>query len=120
MTPITAITNLIDEKYIQLGFAGFCLILIALVVWLIKTHNKINSDQNKALVDVIQKNNKVLAKVFDGLNSIKESEDQLKYSIERLSTESNCSTKEISEKLNELQTVLKCRPCIKKEMSHAG
>ena len=118
--PISAIASLIDEKYIQLGFAGFCLILVGVIIWLIKTQNKINAANNIALVNVIEKNNEALAKVCDGLNSIKDSEDQVKYSVDKLSNESKEAAKDLSEKVTELQIELKCRPCMKKENQHVG
>ena len=102
------LATLIDEKYIQLGFAGFCLILIGVVIWLIKTHNKINQDNHEALVDVIQNNN-------SALNSIRESEDQVKYSVDALSKDTRQAQKELAEKVDKLQLTLNLRPCMQKK-----
>ena len=108
-------SSLINEEYIQWGFAGFCLILVGVIVWLIKTYNKINSDNNASLVDVIQKNNKVLARLFDGLNAVKESDDQVKYSVEKLNESQKESAKDLLDKVNDLRELILSRPCLRKE-----
>jgi len=108
-------STLINEEYIQWGFAGFCLILVGIVVWLINTHNKINGKNSDALVDVIQKNNKVLARVFDGLNAVKESDDQVKYSVENLQDSNKESHKDLSVKVDNLRELMLSRPCLKKD-----
>jgi len=109
------LATLINEEYIQWGFAGFCLILVGIIVWLIKTYNVINGKNSDALVDVIQKNNKVLAKVFDGLNAVKESDDQVKYSVEKLDAETKTANKELLDKVNDLRELIMSRKCMKKE-----
>jgi len=109
------LATLINEEYIQWGFAGFCLILVGIVVWLIKTHNTINGKNSDALVDVIQKNNKVLARVIDAINSMKESEDQVKYSVDKLSESTKESDKDLLIKVNDLRELIMSRPCIQKE-----
>jgi hypothetical protein len=63
-------TSLIEQSYIQYGFAGVTLILLGIVVWMVRQ-----------LIAVINKNNKVLARVFDGLNSVKNAEEQVKEEI---------------------------------------
>jgi len=108
-------STLINEEYIQWGFAGFCLILVGIVVWLINTHNKINGKNSDALVDVITKNNKVLARVFDGLNAVKESDDQVKYSVEKLDDNTKESAKELTQKVDNLRELILARPCMKKK-----
>ena len=103
--------ELIFQDYIQWGFAGFCFILVAIIVWLIKTYNSINERNSIALVNVIEKNNKVLANIFDGLKSVKESEDQLKYSISDHNSTVKEQSREISLKVDNLRELLLSRPC---------
>jgi hypothetical protein len=106
---------LIDEKYIQLGFAGIAFVMLGVIVWMIKTYNKINADNTTALVGVIQKNNKVLAQVFDAINLMKESEQQVKYSVNKLDGEIKSSSKDLLAKVNDLRELILSRPCMKKD-----
>jgi len=106
--------TLVDEKYVQLGFAGFCFLLIGVIVWMIKNHNKINSENSKALVGVIQENNKVLSGVTSALNTVKESEDQVKYSIKELGEATGAENKELTGKVDKLRELILSRPCIHK------
>lgn len=108
-----AISELLGQGYMQLGFAGFCFMLIYFIVWLIKTHNKINGENTAALVNVIKENNKVLARVFDGLKSITESSKQVKYSVEKHDEEVKKAEKELAGKVDSLRELVLARPCMK-------
>jgi hypothetical protein len=104
---------LVDEKYIQLGFAGFCFLLIGVIVWMIKNHNRINSENSKALIGVIKGNNEALSGVVGALDAVKESDDQVKYSIKEMDEHSKDASKELSGKVDSLRELIMARPCMK-------
>lgn len=93
----TVLAALIDEKYIQFGFAGFAVILLGIIVWMIR----INGTQHKALVHVIEKNNTVLAKVIDAIKSVDRNEQELRFSVDKL-----------EKTMDDLHKHMLSRPCI--------
>ena len=118
--PIAQLAALIDEKYIQYGFGGIVVILIGVVVWLIKSQNRINAGNQKtmvevinenkdSLVDVIQKNNKVLAKLIDTIKSAERTEEQTRESV-----------KELTQTVTDMKEQLLARPCLRRENNHVG
>jgi len=110
---ILAVGEIVLEKYIQWGFAGFCFLLIGFIVWIIRTHNSINEKNTNALVGVIKENNKVLAKVFDGLKAVEHSDAEVRFSVEKMNTENKEQDKEIVAKIDRLREMFLARPCIK-------
>ena len=70
------IASIIDKDYIQYGFAGFAIILLGILVWLIKERNSSDKESQKQLITVIEKNNSVLAKLIDVLRAIEIREEQ--------------------------------------------
>jgi len=110
------ISSIVDESYIQLGFAGFAFMLIGVIVWMIKDNNKINAESSAALVSVIQGNNEAISGVTVALNAVKESDDQVKYSIEKMDECSKGASRELSKKVDNLREMMLARPCMKKEV----
>ena len=54
--------SIIDNGLIQLGFAGFSVILMVFIVWLVKQ-----------LLEVLKNNSRVMAKLRETINDVKES-----------------------------------------------
>lgn len=91
-------SSLFSQNYIQYGFAGFCLILIGLIIWLvckfITVHDK--------LIDVIKQSNKVQAQLID--------ESKANVTIQ---TETKMLVQKVHDDFGALQIKLASRPCLK-------
>lgn len=85
-----ASTAIIEQELIQYGFAGMSMVLIGIIVWLITK-----------LIEVIQKNNSVIAKLIDTIKSQDESHKKTETKIDDLI--------KVINKHNELFLV---RPCM--------
>ena len=57
---------------IQLGFAGFCFVLLALVFWMIRDNRTSQREQSNQLIGVIEKNTEVISKNTSTINSLLE------------------------------------------------
>jgi len=101
---LLAVTELLEKTNMQYGFASLCVVLLGILVWMIKNSNKINGDNSKALVDVIEKNNSVLAKLIDALKAVEKVEQDTRYSVEQL-----------EKTVDDLHKHMLARPCVNKE-----
>lgn len=106
-------SSILEQEYIQYGFAGFSFILLGIVIWLIALMLKNGKEQNDKLVTVIEKSNSWTAKLIDAIKAIGVKEDHSKESAEQFRTETKASFKELGDKLDELHKTVLSKPCIK-------
>lgn len=103
---------LIDERYMQYGFAGICLILLGILVWMIRSQNGINQKNTDALIDVIQKNNSALAKVIDAVKSVERTEVETQKAVETSQRDITKSVDNLTQEVAGFKEKFLSRPCI--------
>lgn len=101
---VTEAGGLMTEVYVQYGFAGFAGVLLTILVWMMRVDRADRQKSNDALVEVIQNNNKVLAKLHDSANAQIESERGLRETL-----------KETRDEVSQLGKELMKRKCLVKE-----
>jgi len=74
---LAVVNELINKDYIQYGFAFFSLVLIGVIVWLLMKFVKVHDK----LINVIEKNNKVLAQFIDEVKLIRSEQHEMRDSI---------------------------------------
>lgn len=90
--------SLIDQGYIQYGFAGFCFVLLFVIIWMLIRFMRL-SDQ---LITLIKSSNSIQAKQIEKLNN-----------VERLENETNTKIDKLDEKLQAINTRMVSRPCLR-------
>ncbi len=66
-------TDIISSPVIQYGFAGFCVLLLSFIFWL-----------TKQLLEVIRKNNSILAKLIETINKVDRRAVRIENSVKEL------------------------------------
>ena len=90
--------NLLDQDYIQYGFAGFCFLLLCLIVWLLKQWVNMQGQ----LIEVINQSNKTQAKLIDSSQNVEREQHETKDMIV-----------EVERKIDGINLKLVSRPCLK-------
>ena len=90
--------ELFQQAYIQYGFAGLSIILLSFIIWLVKQL----LESNKQLVELIYKNNSVLARLIDTLNILEVDSKEIRKDVKG-------SKEDIIEKTNEFREEFRSR-----------